>query len=139
MDDKTKKRSGFVDKFTRKQYAPLPEKPQLVRKEQEPYEAITETRGNKRTTLFKVIMQDGISYGCSYAQLLNWIYMPPDGLQIITSTYNFDIEGTGLDKLDAALLDDRVRILRVFNPQIHSKPEKGEAVIESIVIQQQEL
>lgn len=128
----TQDKPRFVDRITPKRPSTLSEPAAVSLGNQPTYEAITETRGQQRASRFKIILPDQTSYGCSYAQLLNWIYLPPDGLQIITPSYQFDIEGTGLEKLDMALLNEKLSILRAFHPQLHQHPAAGEPLIEAI-------
>lgn len=132
MEDKEK----LTDKYTsRKQYAPLVRPAAPVAKTQEDYRGLVEQKQRAGSNpRFRIIDRKGFSYGCGYAYLLGWLYSPPDLITIQTTTHVFSIEGQNLDKIELALMDEKLRELHEYSPERHNAPEEGEPLLERIAI-----
>lgn len=138
MPDNPKPKSDALDKYERKQYFALPKQSVPANEPPGDYQATTELRGNRGSGRFHIVDKTGVSYGCNYAQLIEWIYTPPSMITIMTTTRLFIIEGQNIEKIESLLLDGRLLTLREFNSAIHIKPDDAQAVIiESIDIQDQ--
>lgn len=133
MEDKEK----LIEKYTSRK----PSYPALVPPASptgsgaEDYRALVEHKqraGNNPR--FRIVDRKEFSYGCGYAHLLGWLYSPPDLLTIQTSTHIFTIEGRNLDKIELALMDEKVKELHEFSPEQHIAPEEGEPLIESLAV-----
>lgn len=135
MEDKT----NLLSKYSGKPYPQLEKKqaPELVKTEAEGYQAVIELKRGSRSPRFKIVDGKGISYGCSYAHLLDWVFQPPTLLTLNTATRIFNIEGKNLEIIERLLMEERVKELREFNPRLHSKPDEEMAIIEKIEIASQ--
>ncbi len=98
------------------------------------YKAMIEIKRGNRTPRFKIVDAKGVSYGCSYSHLLDWVFTPPSLLTINTTTRIFTIEGKHLEHIERLLLDERIKELHVYNPERHIVPEEGKTVIEILEI-----
>lgn len=115
-----------------KPYAPLqPPVPQTPPTEKVDYEGLT-LHSKGRSNRFRIIDKEGTSYGCGYAYLIGWVFTPPSMLTINTSTHICTIEGRGLEEIDRALLEERVKDLRAYNPKLHTLLEDTKVVIENL-------
>ncbi len=117
---------------SKKEYPPLERTATLV-KAPEDYSAVEDTKRN-RSTRFRIIDEEGKSYGCSYSYLISWVYEPSTLITLTISDKVFLIEGQNLGKIDRLLLDEKVKTLRVFNPLHHKPAAKGETLIERITV-----
>lgn len=138
MEDKT----SPLKKYSGKPYPPLEKvvpKPELAETERESYLAVIEQKRGTGSPRFKIVDEKGISFGCSYVHLLDWVFVPPDLLTLTTSTRIFIIEGKNLEGIERLLLEERVKELRAFNPMLHSIPDKAEPlpIIERLEIREQ--
>lgn len=118
----------------KKEYPPLQEPttkptPQLV----EDYKAVEDSKRG-RVPRFRIIDKTGKSYGCSYAHLISWVYEPNSLLTLTISDKIFTLEGKNLKKIEMVLLEEKVKVLREFNPQNHRTPPQNEILIESIEV-----
>ncbi len=125
MEDKEK----LIEKYTSRKPYPALAPPVAVGPQD--YRALVE---QKRSPRFRIVDRKGFSYGCGYAHLIGWLFSPPDLLTIQTTTQIFTIEGKLLDKIELALLDERLRELNEYSPERHHKPEEGEPIIERLTI-----
>jgi hypothetical protein len=114
-------------------FAPLqPPTPKNETTEKIEYGGLIEYTGAKRNNRFRVIDKNGTSYGCGYAYLIGWVFTPPAMLTINTSTHICTLEGRGLEEIDRALLDEKVKELREYNPLKHTLSEDTKTVIEKL-------
>ena len=117
-----------------KPYAPLqPPTPQKEGVEKTEYQAMTET-GNRRSTRFRIVDYKGVSFGSGYGFLLGWLFSPPSMLTLYTSTNIFAFEGRGLEDIERALMDEKVKELRVYNPDIYTLSDDTKTVITSLEV-----
>ncbi len=135
MSDK----KDLLEKYKGKPYPPLEkteQSPQLVKADKD-YKAVEEVKRGNRSPRFKIVDVDGVSYGCSYSHLLDWIYKPPTLLTLNTATRIFTIEGKKLEEIERLLMDERIKALNTFNPKKHKRPEGEETIIEKLEITEQ--
>lgn len=138
MEDKPKQETNPMGKYERKQYFALPKQPTPANEPPGHYQAVTELRGGRPSGWFHIIDREGVSYGCSYAHLIEWIMTPPTMITLMTTTRLFIIEGQNIEKIQSLLLEGKLVALREFNSAIHLNPDDGNAVIiETITIQDQ--
>jgi hypothetical protein len=131
MENSPKK--DLIGKYTGKPFAPL-EAP-TAQNEAVPkteYEGLTEYTRAGRNNRFRIIDAHGTSYGCGYAYLVSWIFNPPSMLTLNTSSHIWTMEGRGLEELDRALLDEKVKEIRVYNPAFHTLKEGAKTIIEKL-------
>lgn len=136
MKDKT----DLLSRYSGQSFPPLEkaaQSPELVKDETEEYLAVVELKRGTRSPRFKIVDGKGISYGCSYAHLLDWIFQPPALLTINTATRIFIIEGKNLEMVEKLLMEERVKELYEFNPSLHVRPEKETVFIEKIQVSTQ--
>lgn len=136
MADKT----DILSKYSGTPYPPLEKtqpSPELVKTESENYQAVVELKRGTRSPRFKIVDGKGISYGCSYAHLLDWTFQPPALLTLNTATRIFTIEGKNLETIERLLMEERVKELHEFNPKLNTKPDGEMAIIEKIEIASQ--
>ena len=115
--------------------------PQLVKDKIEliDYKAFIDFGHNKKKSpRFRIILGNGVSYGCSYVHLINWKFTPPHSLMITTSSHIFVIEGKNLKEIETALLDEKIKELHEFNSEIHKAADSSKAIIEKINIVEDE-
>ena len=94
------------------------------------YKALIEQREKKGSApRFRIVNRKGQSYGCGYAYLLGWFYSPPDTLSIYTTTHVFVLTGKNLQRIENALMRDKVKQLREFNEGQDERPADGEPFI----------
>lgn len=132
MNDDTKDPLG---NYERKPYPSLEKKealPQLV-KEQTDYKAF-ETFASRKSVRFRIIDENGKSYGCSYAHLLDWVCEPPTLLTLTTATRIFTFKGKQLHLIEKALMEDKVKEIHVFNPDQHKPVVGNKPIIEELTI-----
>lgn len=96
------------------------------------YEGLTEYTRAGRNNRFRVVDFNGTSYGFGYAYLVGWVFTPPAMLTLNTSTHICTIEGRGLEEIDRALLDEKVKELRAYYPALHTLKEDTKTVIEKM-------
>ena len=129
----------LLKKYTSKPYPPLrkvEDSPVLIKDENE-YQAVVETKRGGRSLRFRIVDKDGVSYGCSYAHLLDWIFNPPNLLTLNTSSRIFTLEGKNLQLIERLLMEERIKEIHEYNPKLHTSPENGAALIEKMEISQQ--
>jgi hypothetical protein len=137
MENKPKE--DLIGKYSGKSFAPLqPPTGQNEGAEKTEYEGLTEYTRAGRNNRFRIIDASGTSYGFGYAHLVSWIFTPPAMLTLNTSTHICTLEGKGLEEIDRALLDEKVKDLKVYNPQKHTLKEGVKVVIEKIAFVSQE-
>lgn len=134
-------KKNSMQQYDSKPYPPLEKKAdaptQLVR-ENTTYQAVLAYKRNERSPRFRIINDnDGKSYGCGYAHLIDWTFTSPNLLILNTSTRVFTLEGKNLDNIEQLFLEERVKELRVFNPKAHNAPSEEEPVIETLEITEQ--
>jgi hypothetical protein len=118
---------------SKKVFAPLqPPAPQNEPTEKNEYQAFFRHDKAGRNNRFRIIDKNGTSYGCGYAYLIGWVFTPPAMLTINTSTHICTIEGRGLEEIDRALLDEKVKELREYNPLKHTLSDDTKTVIEKL-------
>lgn len=98
------------------------------------YEGLVEYSRSGRNPRFRIIDGKGNSYGSGYAHLIGWLFTPPDVLTIHTTTHIFTIEGKGLAEIERALMDEKIKELREYNPGTHTLPEEPKTIIEKIEV-----
>lgn len=130
-------KNDLLKKYTRQPYPALvkPEPVETEENEDGRYRALVqhmEKRGN--APRFRIIDRRGHIYGCGYAYLLGWFYTPPETLSIQTTTHLFTLTGQNLDKIEQALLREKVKDLREFHPGQDQKPEPNEPIITALTV-----
>ena len=134
-------KQDILKKYTGKAYPPLQkteqqQTTQLVKADTD-YEAIKEVKRGNRSPRFKIVDANGVSYGCSYAHLIDWVYMPPTLLTVNTASRIFTIEGKNLEKIERLLMDERIKELHTFDEKKHQKPDDEMTIIEQLTIVEQ--
>jgi len=138
----TNDKDGLLSKFGRKAYPPLgkPAEKQAAspddpdEDDDQGYKALSEHREKKGNPRFRIILANGNSYGCGYAYMLGWFFEQPDTLTIYTTTHIFVLSGENLQRIERALLREKVNYLREYNPQLDTRPPGGEPLIDKIGI-----
>lgn len=126
-------KQDLISKYGGKSFAPLqPPTGQNEAAEKTEYEGLTEYTRAGRNNRFRVVDSNGTSYGFGYAHLVGWMFTPPAMLTLNTSTHICTIEGRGLEEIDRALLDEKVKELRAYNPAFHTLKEDTKTVIEKL-------
>lgn len=126
-------KEDLIGKYSGKTFAPLqPPTLQTPPTEKADYEGLTTHSKAGRSNRFRIIDKEGTSYGCGYAYLIGWVFTPPSMLTINTSTHICTIEGRGLEEIERALMDEKVKDLRAYNPLIHTLLEGTKTVIEKL-------
>lgn len=127
-----------LSQFSSRELPPLKEPvagsaaPQLV----EEYQAMEDVKGRNNTRRFRIISNDGKSYGCAYAHLIDWEYDRVNSYLTLTIGGKvFTLEGKNLGKIETYLMDEKVKALRQFNPKAHKAPAKNEILIERIEVE----
>jgi hypothetical protein len=135
MDNELKK-EDLISKYGGKPYAPLKAPvPQSEASEAKgEYKALVESGRAGRNTRFRIVDRNGNSYGSGYAHLMGWLFTPPDVLTINTTTHIFTIEGQGLEEIERALMDEKIRELREYNAKTHTLTGEEKTVIEKLEI-----
>jgi hypothetical protein len=133
-DMENKPKEDLISKYAAgKPYPPLtPPTAKNEDSEKTEYEGLTEYTRAGRNNRFRIIDANGTSYGCGYAYLVSWIFTPPAMLTLNTSTHICTIEGQGLEEIDRALLDEKVKELRAYNPALHTLKEGIKTIIEKL-------
>jgi hypothetical protein len=132
--ENAKQKEDLLNKYSGKTFAPLqPPVAQNEPTEKTEYEGIIEGKAG-RNNRFKIVDINGDSYGFGYAYLIGWVFTPPSMLTINTSTHICTIEGRGLEAIERALIDEKVRELRAYNPKTHTLTGEEKAVIERLEI-----
>ena len=131
------KKNMDLNQFSNRELPPLKKKaasstaPQLV----EDYQGMEDVKG-RSTRRFRVISNDGKSYGCAYAHLVDWEYDRANSYLILTIGGKvFTLEGKNLGKIETYLMDEKVKALRQFNPKAHKAPAQNEILIERIEVE----
>jgi hypothetical protein len=127
-------KDALIEKYTGKKYPALVPPPAPGAKQAEDYRALVEHKQRGSNPRFRIVDRKGFSYGCGYAYLLGWLYSPPDLLTIQTTTQVFTIEGRNLERIELALMDEKIRELHEFNPELHNPPEEGQPIIERLEV-----
>lgn len=134
----TSDKNEILSKYTRQTFPtlvkPAPgqanESDEQEQAEEPGYRALIEHREKKGAVArFRIVDRNGQSYGCGYAYLLGWLYIPPDTLTLYTTTQNFVLSGKNLHRVEDALMRERVKQLREFNPDQDAMPVDGEPII----------
>jgi hypothetical protein len=133
MEEKIKK-EDLIAKYSGKPFPPLQAPIGLESDEPNRYEGMAEYSRPGRNPRFRIIDGKGNSYGSGYAYLMGWMFTPPDILTIQTTTHVFTIEGKGLAEIERALMDEKVKELREYNPKLYTLPEEVKIVIKKIEI-----
>lgn len=136
MENTQTKRADVLEKFSGSApFAPL--KPPRSEKSTETaeYQALVENTRPGRMARFRIVDAKGNSYGSGYAYLMGWLYTPPDILVINTTTHIFTLEGQGLEEIERALMDEKVRELREYNPLTHKLTGIERTVLERLEVQ----
>ena len=139
----TNDKDGLLNKFGRKTYPPLskpgekqaasPDDPD--EDDDQEYKALSEHREKKgNAPRFRIIQANGNSHGCGYAYLLGWFFELPDTLTIYTTTHIFVLSGKNFQRIERALLREKVNYLREYNHHLDTKPAAGEPLIEKIEV-----
>jgi hypothetical protein len=134
MENEQSKKEDLIGKYTGKPYQPLQPPAAQQAAEAVPYEGLVEYSRSGRNPRFRIIDDKGNSYGSGYAHLMGWLFTPPDVLAIHTTTHIFTIEGKGLAEIERALMDEKIKELREYNPAIHTLPEAPKTIIEKIEV-----
>ena len=94
------------------------------------YRALVEHREKKGSApRFRIVTRTGQSHGCGYAYLLGWLHSPPDTLSIYTTTHIFVLTGKNLQRVENALMRDKVKQLREFNKEQDTIPAADDPII----------
>ncbi|MBL7814749.1 MAG: hypothetical protein JNL70_07060 [Saprospiraceae bacterium] len=125
-------KEDLIAKYGGKKYAPLESPTANKTAEKEDYKAMSEHA--RRSSRFRIVDAKGSAYGSGYAYLLGWHYTPPNLLSLFTSSHIFHFEGRGLEAIERALLDEKVRELRVYSPERHLLSEDTETILESLEV-----
>ncbi|MFN0200701.1 MAG: hypothetical protein ACKVTZ_04240 [Bacteroidia bacterium] len=137
MEEELKK-EDLVSKYSGKPkpYAPLkaPVPQSAVTETKSEYKALVESGRAGRNTRFRIVDHKGNSYGSGYAHLMGWLFTPPDVLTINTTTHIFTIEGQGLEEIERALMDEKIRELREYNAKTHTLTGEEKTVIQKLDI-----
>ncbi|WP_040007309.1 hypothetical protein [Fibrisoma limi] len=135
----TNAENGLLTKYGRKPYPPLgkPDAGKIPETEDDDeetgYHALIEQREKKGSApRFRIVLAGGQSHGCGYAYLLGWLHTPPDTFTIYTTTHIFILSGKNLHRIENALMRDKVKQLREYNPKTDTMPADGEPFIEHI-------
>jgi hypothetical protein len=138
----TNDKNDLLSKYGRKPY-PVLVKPDSKTtdpddsddQEESGYRALIEQREKKGSApRFRIVTAKGQSYGCGYAYFLGWLYSPPDTLTLYTTTHIFILSGRNLQRIENALMRDKVKQLREFNKSLDEMPLANEPLIESIEV-----
>lgn len=126
-------KEDLIAKYSSKAFAPLqPPTGQNEPTEKPEYEGLTLYTKAGRNNRFRIVDASGTSYGCGYAYLIGWVFTPPSMLTLNTSTHICTIEGRGLEAIERALLDEKMKELRAYNPKTHALSENTKTVIEKL-------
>ncbi|GEM_PF-5649706 len=134
MENKQPKQD-LLDKYSGKTFAPL--KPVAVQKEpseKQEYLALVEYTRAGRNNRFRVITRNGDSLGFAYAFLIGWVFSPPNLLTLTMTTHTLAIQGKGLEEIDRALLDEKVKELREYIPERYILPEGAKIVVDRLEV-----
>ena len=124
-------KEDLIAKYNSKPFAPLvPPTEQNEPIEKADYQALVET--SRRSARFRIVDYKGASYGSGYGYLMGWLLTPPNLLTLYTTTNIFTFEGKGLEAIERALMDEKVKELRVYNPETHTLLEGTKTIIESM-------
>lgn len=99
------------------------------------YRALVTYREKKGGARFHLINRKGHIFGCGYAYLLGWFFLPPETLTIYTTTHRFTLSGDNLHLVEEALLREKVLQLREFDPTKDTTPANGLPVIKHLHVQ----
>lgn len=121
-------------KYGGKPYPPLEKTTQQEKVEIVEYNGLTEYSRSSRNPRFRIVDKMGNSYGCGYAHLLGWLFTPPDIMTLQTTTHIFTIEGKGLEILERALMDEKVKEIREYSPTNYRISEENTVMIEKIAV-----
>lgn len=114
-------RQDLLCKYGGKNFPPLqPPAGENEPTEKQECQALTEYTKMGRNNRFRVVTRNGDSLGFAYAFLIGWIFSPPNLLTLTKTTHTLAIQGKGLEEIDRALLDEKVKELREHAPQTHS-------------------
>lgn len=127
-------KKDLIAKYGGKPYQPLQSPEAQKNAEEKEYAGLVEYSRSGRNPRFRIVDRKGNSYGSGYAHLMGWLFTPPDVLTIQTTTHIFTLEGKGLAEIERALMDEKVKELREYNPKEHTLPEDIKTVIEKIEV-----
>jgi hypothetical protein len=137
MDSNDNPQSDLLSKYGRKEFPKLvkPEPEEGEESDEFGYRALVEHREKKgNAPRYRIIDRTGLSYGCGYAYLLGWLNSPSGTLSIYTTTHVFILDGKNLHRIEQALMREKVRELREFNPDQDEQPADGEPLIERLSV-----
>lgn len=97
-----------------------------------PYVAAELELDDDRVRRFRIYLSDGDVYLPSYAYMSNAFLTGDTFLGLILSVGGIEIVGSNLTKLLDPLQEERIRVLRPFDPEHHEPPPAGEPLIEGI-------
>jgi hypothetical protein len=127
-------KEDLIGKYSGKPFQPLQAPASQQAAEAVDYEGLVEYGRSGRNPRFRIIDGKGNSYGSGFAHLMGWLFTPPDVLTLQTTTHIFTIEGKGLAEIERALMDEKIKELREYNPTIHRLPEEPKTIIEKIEV-----
>lgn len=128
-------KQDLLNKYGGKTFAPLkPPAGQNEPSEKQEYQALIEYTRAGRNNRFRIVTRNGDSLGFAYAFLIGWVFSPPNLLTLNTTTHTLAIQGRGLEEIDRALLDEKLKELREYAPQTHTLSGDEKIVIERLEV-----
>lgn len=135
MENEQSSKAEIIGKYSGgKPFAPLKPPAEKGLREILDYQALVENTRAGRVARFRIIDAKGNSHGSGYAYLMGWLFTPPDVLTINTTTHIFTIEGRGLEEIERALMDEKMKELREYNPATHRLSGDEKTVIERLEV-----
>lgn len=132
--ENTEPKEDLIAKYSGKPFAPLvPPTAQNEPVEKAEYQALIE-HNNRRSARFRIVDLRGVTYGSGYGFLMGWLFTPPSLLTLYTSSHIFTFEGRGLEAIERALMDEKVKELRVYNPDTHTLLDDTKTVLTSLEV-----
>lgn len=135
MEDVLARKEDLIAKYSGKPFAPLQAPPPLQEVGKTDYLGLVEYGRAGRNPRFRIVDRKGNSYGSGYAYLMGWLFTPPDVLTLHTTTHIFTFEGRGMADVERALMDEKIKELREYNPKTHTLPEEVKTVIEKMAVE----
>jgi len=127
-------KEDLIAKYSGKPFQPLQAPAAQQAAQLLEYEGMVEYGRSGRNPRFRIIDGKGNSYGSGYAHLMGWLFTPPDVLTIHTTTHIFTFQGKGLAEIERALMDEKIKELREYNPGTHTMPEEPKTIIEKLEV-----
>ena len=103
-------------------------------KGKKPYIAAEIDQSGERVHRLKIYFSNGDINVPSYAYLSNAFLKSDTYIGMVFSIGGVEVKGRNLGKLIDALQDERIRVLRYFDPEQHEPPAPDEPFIESIAM-----